>query len=57
MKPSYFQTPRTMDEAVWHPWGATIEISSKPKTNIYDFVFWFLALVVICAVIYIVMVN
>lgn len=57
MKSSYFQTPRTMDEAVWHPWGASIEIPSASKNNAYDIVICVLAFAVVCMTVYILMVN
>lgn len=53
MKSSYFQTPRTMDEAVWHPWGAAIEVPVEPQANVYDVVISVLAFVVVCLTIYI----
>ena len=57
MKSSYFQTPRTMDEAVWHPWGAAVEIPAVQRNNAYDVVVYVLAFAVVCMTVYILMVN
>ena len=57
MKSSYFQTPRTMDEAVWHPWGAAVEIPTVHRNNAYDVVVYVLAFAVVCMTVYILMVN
>ena len=53
MKSSYFQTPRTMEEAVWHPWGAAIEVPVTSKVNAYDTIIFVLAIVIVCMTIYI----
>lgn len=42
-----------MDEAVWHPWGAAIEVPVEPQANVYDVVISVLAFVVVCLTIYI----
>jgi len=53
MKSSYLQTPRTMDEAVWHPWGAAIEVQTPAKGHVYDVVVYLLSFAVACTTIYI----
>ena len=57
MKSSYLQTPRTMDEAVWHPWGAAIEMPAQSKTHIYDVVVYLLAFATACTTVYCLLVN
>ena len=42
-----------MEEAVWHPWGAAIEVPVTSKVNAYDTIIFALAIVIVCMTIYI----
>ena len=44
MKPSHFETPRTLDEATFYPWGDPID---KPQDSIHpaDVVLYVLGLI------------
>ena len=53
MKPSYFQTPRTLDEATFYVAGAAIEVPEKPQTPMYDVVMYVLTVVAVGVVIYV----
>ncbi len=53
MKPSYFQTPRTLDEATFYVGGAAIELPEKQPTPMYDVVMYVLTVVAVGVVIYV----
>ena len=53
MKPSYFKTPRTLDEATFYSAGAAIEIPEKVETPMYDIVLYVLTVVAVGVVVYV----
>lgn len=53
MKPTHLKTPRTIDEGIWIPGGAAIEIPYKPKLGFWDYVLFGLSIVIGCAALWI----
>ena len=45
MKPSYFQTPRTLDDSTFYSWADPIIKPEVPKQHLADTVIYILAVV------------
>jgi len=53
MKKSHFTTPRTMEEGVWHPWGAAIEKPYKGESlGLLDYLLFALSAVIFSAAVW-----
>jgi len=53
MKKSHFTTPRTMDDAVWHPWGAAIEKpAEEPAFGFWDCVLLIVTVIVLATIVF-----
>lgn len=52
MKPSYFQTPRTLAESTFYSGGAAIEVPAPKHVELYDVVLYVLTVVAVGVVMY-----
>ncbi len=51
MKPSYYETPRTLDEATFYVWGDPITPPETPRTHPADKVLYALG-VISCVIVF-----